>query len=261
MKNLDQIQIWKFNLIVGNSELQELKALLTDDENTRAARFRFEVHRRRFIVARANLRLVLSEYLREYLSEYLSEYLDISAAKIEFAYSAHGKPFLVRQNQINPDQNLEFNLSHSQDLAMCAITRNDAVGIDLEYLRSGDESQIKFGSENPKKSNRILNLAKRFLHTDEVKIIQTSPTPEETFLKIWTAKEAYLKATGSGLGKLSEVSTIWGKDAEKDKIIDLCVNQIPLNWQIYQFCEHDSFGKKFIATVASSVFKPVEFKN
>lgn len=223
----NQIAIWTVNLKVSETKLNSLKQLLENDEKVRADRYKFDLHRQRFIVARASLRLILSRYLQ--------------SSQIEFSYSPKGKPFLASSH---PEWKLEFNLSHSQDLAIYAVTWNSSIGIDLEYQRSID---------------RVQSLSERFLTEEESQIIQNSSSPEDTFLKIWTLKEAYLKATGCGLGKLSEVSTIW----DREEIIGLAVNQIPINWTIYQF-SHPVLDtildtKNYIASLVSSIPKAIAF--
>jgi 4'-phosphopantetheinyl transferase len=86
-----RIDIWEFPL---HTEFTKASALLSNDETTRARRFHFARHQRRYTVARAMLRLILAHYLQ------------LSPAKLEFTYNSHGKPGLS-------DSPLEFNLSHS----------------------------------------------------------------------------------------------------------------------------------------------------
>ncbi len=222
MLNSDQIELWRISLKVTDCELMKLELLLATEEKARADRFKFDNHRHRFIVARANLRIILSHYL------------NLPPREIEFSYSPKGKPFLKNY------QNLQFNLSHSQDIAVYAVTENSVIGIDLEYF-----------SSNQRDSENIQNIAERFLSKTESEIIEASPSKSRVFYKIWTAKEAYLKATGWGLGKLEEVSTLW----ENGEIIGIAVNQVPLDWMIYQLT--DSYN--YIISVASPLPKAIAF--
>ena len=232
MLNPDQITIWCISLRVSDPELNYLEGLLAEDEKIRSDRYKFDFHRRRFIIARANLRIILGNYLQ------------IEPQDLKFTYSSKGKPFIA--NQQNPDRNLEFNLSHSEDLAVCAVTWNSVVGIDLEYRKS---------------INQIQSLSERFFTQAESQIILDHDSDPAKFLKIWTLKEAYLKATGEGLGKLSEVSTIW----EQGEITRLAVNQIPLDWTIYQFGDSlwDAYRRNFpyqgyIVSVVSPYSKAIK---
>ncbi|AFY72802.1 phosphopantetheinyl transferase [Synechococcus sp. PCC 7502] len=222
MLNLDQIIIWSISLNVSSSEIRSLELLLTQDEKARADRYRFDIHRHRFIVARANLRIILGKYL------------NLAPEEIKFIYNAKGKPTLALDQ--NLDRNFQFNLSHSEDMAVCAVTLNSLVGIDLEFQKPRDA---------------FPNLANRFFSKEEAQIISTSTDPN-IFLKVWTVKEAYLKATGEGLDKLSQVSTIW----KEGEIIGLKVNQIPLNWMIYQF----SYPQGYIGALVSSIPKSMQWQ-
>jgi len=224
MFSQDRITIWAIDLQLADAELHPLELLLADDEKVRADRYKFDLHRRRFVIARANLRIILSNYL------------NLAPQEIEFSYSSKGKPFLANY------PHLEFNLSHSQDLAVCALTENSAVGIDLEC----EETM------SPKLIDRIRRLSKRFLTREESQIIQGSDSEQTKFLQIWTLKEAYLKATGCGLGKLVEVSTIW----DNEEIIGLAVNHIPLDWMIYPF----SYSH-YIGAVVSPIHKAIALQS
>jgi 4'-phosphopantetheinyl transferase len=106
---------------------------------------------------------------------------------VQFAYSSKGKPSLAGPS-INPMVDaLQFNMSHSHELALCAVSLGKEVGIDVEYLRPMPEAE---------------SLAKRFFAESEYALIQALPIKEQAhaFFRLWTAKEAYLKATGQGLG-------------------------------------------------------------
>lgn len=230
----NQITIWNINLKVNNSELAELELLLSKDEKIRADRYKFDLVRRRFIVARANLRLILSKYL------------DISPLEIEFSYGAKGKPFLAQNLDLH--RNLQFNLSHSEDMAVCAIAADimdssNLLGIDLEYHRGIDN---------------VKNLAKRLLSPEEFQLIQnlaSQSEQEHLFLRIWTVKEAYLKARGCGLGQLSSVSTIW----QNDKIIGLSIpstseeicDRSSTDWQVYQFFYPQNYIGSLVTSTVS----------
>ncbi|MGB3468258.1 MAG: 4'-phosphopantetheinyl transferase superfamily protein, partial [Cyclobacteriaceae bacterium] len=126
------------------------------------------------IIARGTLRKIVSRYL------------NIEPNKLQFSYSERGKPYL-------PNTSILFNLSHSQDLALYAITTVNQIGIDLEYIRPMNDAE---------------SLAERFFSPQEYNLISQLPPQQkqETFFKIWTCKEAYLKATGDGLaGGLEKV--------------------------------------------------------
>jgi 4'-phosphopantetheinyl transferase len=148
-------------------ELDRFYQTLADDERERAARFRFEVHRRRYIVARGFLRYALSAYAGE------------APSRIQFSYGAKGKPAIAGTA-------LEFNVSHSEDVALYAFALEMPVGVDVEHVRRLDE---------------LDGIAQRFFSAAEWAAIERMQPQVrvDAFFRCWTRKEAYIKATGDGL--------------------------------------------------------------
>ena len=103
---------------------------------------------------------------------------------LRIAEGEHGKPYFPDAPQWH------FSLSHSGRYALCAI--GDAeVGCDIE----------KTGAAN-------IELARRFFHPDEVRELESDPSPE-AFCRMWTRKESFVKATGEGLARrMDSFSTI-----------------------------------------------------
>ncbi len=165
-----EVHVWLADLRQPAERLVALAATLTADERERAARFRFPEHRDRFIAGRGLLR------------ELLARYLDRSAAALRFEPGPHGKPVVAGADA---GTGLHFNLSHSGDGALYAISRRE-VGVDLERL------------------DRTLNFAAivdRVCTPRELVRFRSQP-PErerETFFACWTRKEAIAKALGGGL--------------------------------------------------------------
>ena len=163
-----EVHVWRTSTDVSDSELARLQNLLSEDEHDRAARFRFEQHQRRFIAGRAILR------------EILASYLGGSAARLRFGLAEYGKLSLHEANDIH------FNLSHTGDLTVYAVTRGQPIGVDIESLRAFPDA---------------LEVAERFFSTIEYSSFSALPESDRAraFLISWTRKEAYLKATGRGL--------------------------------------------------------------
>jgi 4'-phosphopantetheinyl transferase len=151
------------------SEYERDFELLTAGERERAERFRFELHRKRWVFARAWLRRTLGEAL------------GVEAAALDFRLSPLGKPYLAR----NP---LYFNLSHSGDYAVLAWSEVCEVGVDIEERR-GD-----FAWED---------VAAQAFSTAEQSYLAGLQEEERhaAFYDIWTMKEAYVKALGCGIGE------------------------------------------------------------
>ncbi|NET26972.1 4'-phosphopantetheinyl transferase superfamily protein [Okeania sp. SIO1I7] len=211
----NHVHIWSKNLKLPPSAINKLSKILSSDEIDRANKFHFERDKNRFIIARGALRKILSRYL------------NIEPKKLQFTYSERGKPYLS-------DTSILFNLSHSQDLALYAITTVNSIGIDLEYIRPMNDAE---------------GLAKRFFTAQEYNLISQLPPQQqqEIFFKIWTCKEAYLKATGDGLaGGLEKVEVCL---TPEQPIQFISINgdfQEAARWYLYQFIPESNY----IAAVA-----------
>lgn len=147
--------------------LSEAWALLSADENTRARRFHFDRDRIRYVRGRGFLRHMLGQICGQ------------DPDRLIFGSGAQGKPFL-------PGSKLAFNLSHSRDLAVLAVSQTDALGIDLEFIdRKAD----------------IAGLAQSCLTTAEAAVLADLSGSEQAarFFAFWTAKEARMKLTGEGM--------------------------------------------------------------
>ena len=215
----EEVHIWRVNLDLSVRETEELAKTLSTDERKKAHKFRFEEHRRRSIVTRGILRQILANYL------------NISAEEVLFDYSDRGKPSL--SNHLNQD-NLQFNVSHSQNLALYAFTYGDRVGIDLEYIRFGSDAA---------------QIARRFFALQEYELISSleKDRQREVFLHIWTIKEAYLKATGEGLSGSLDAVEVSFKGEHPVGLAAVGGNfDRAANWLVHSFVP----AHNFIATVA-----------
>ena len=196
----------------------------------KAERFRFEELRRRFVAARGRLRQLLATYL------------NISAEEIKFEYSDRGKPQLA--DSLN-HHSLQFNISHSQNLALYAFNSQERVGIDLESFRSLDDAA---------------NIARRFFSAQEYELIASleGDKQQQVFLQVWTIKEAYLKATGEGLSGSIDAVEISFQGDEPTGLAAIGGNpQLAADWLVHSFTP----AHKFIATVAiESKFNKIQQK-
>jgi len=173
--------------------LADLESVLSADEKARAERFRQIGHARDFVVARGLLRQFLACYLR------------VPAVGIGFDYSQSGKPALTAKSNTN---NIEFNLSHSGKLAVFGITRSVEIGVDVERIdRSVD----------------VPLLSRRILSDSEQRHFAQIPENERVpaFFRNWTHKEAYVKATGEGIGAdLAAISLEWPVAGSDVRLVD-----------------------------------------
>ena len=173
----NEIHVWHIRLDVPLGQIQQLGRTLSQDEQLKAERFHFDRHRRRYIASHGSLR------------EILSRYLGSDPSQLQFTYSPLGKPSLA--SKIN-SKKLCFNLSSSNELALCAITLNRSIGVDIEHIRPNPDAE---------------SLAKHFFSPREYNTINSFPPEQrqDVFYNLWTLKEAYLKATGEGIGGLEKV--------------------------------------------------------
>jgi 4'-phosphopantetheinyl transferase len=183
-----ETHVWAAALDLSGSALAALAATLAPEELDRASRFRFPIHQRRFVAARGSLRGLLAVYL------------GLPPQKLEFSTGLYGKPELAHGHAGRP---LHFNLSHTENLALIAVTQAAEVGVDLERLRTfpdADDLVARFFSPHETEAYRALPLSERPL----------------AFLHLWTRKEAWLKAKGEGIGHSLhrvEVELLPGKPA------------------------------------------------
>lgn len=163
--------VWRVRLEQPPERVDEFLRTLDNEERNRAGRFHFAKHRRHFVVARGVLRLLLGRYL------------GIQPEAVQFYYGSHGKPLLDGEHRAST---LRFNASHSGELALYAFVQNYEVGVDVEYIKQD------FSTEE---------IAERFFSPHEIETITAREKPDRAaaFFRLWTRKEAYIKAIGTGL--------------------------------------------------------------
>ncbi len=198
------VHVWPAELEQPTAWVEKLWQTLSEDEQIRAKRFYYERDQKHFIVGRGLLRTILSRYA------------GIAPDQLQFCYSPRGKPSLAATGA---NSTIQFNLSHSQGLALYAVTRGRQIGVDLEYIRSTSD---------------VEKLAQRFFSPRESAIIHCLPPDQKqiAFFHAWTCKEAYLKATGEGLAQLEqvEVSLELGEPPRLLRINKDC--QPPTQWRL-----------------------------
>jgi 4'-phosphopantetheinyl transferase len=165
----DQVDVWLASLDHAAHSIQKFRALLSEDEQARAARFQFEHLRQHYTAGRAILRLILSRYLQD------------APQDLTFQYSDYGKPEL-------PAADLQFNLSHSGGLALYAFIRQHRIGIDIERMRPLTDIEA---------------MMRHYFSQSECASLLALPQQLQMqgFYNCWTRKEAYIKATGKGLSQ------------------------------------------------------------
>lgn len=164
-----EVNIWVTNLNISTAKEQQLFLLLNAEEKERARRFHFPLHQKRFIAARSMLRICLGNYLA------------LPAAEIPINYTATKKPYIIH----NVRSGVHFNLAHSDDLAVLAVTSAHEIGVDIEKVQATFRESV----------------AQRFFSEEEYQQLNSLPPSEQAaaFYRIWARKEAIVKAIGKGL--------------------------------------------------------------
>ena len=163
-----EIAVHRINLARINADYC---SCLNDDERARAARFHFAPDRARFVTSRIALRHILGEAL------------GVEPAGVRFALGVHGKPEIVRDCN---EGDWRFNLSHSGNISLIAVTQGRPVGIDVEILRRLPRQMIEILPSLSPAERLALRLV-------------AEPARPTAFLRCWTRKEALIKAIGAGL--------------------------------------------------------------
>lgn len=160
------IDLWSVKLNKTDEDSSSLLNMLDDKEQQRYHRLH-KNHRQLYLLSHAACRQILARYT------------GCAASEIKYTLNPHGKPGL-------PNSQLSFNLSHSHELAIIAISAGTEIGVDVEFLK-------------PKPSWK--KLAKRFFNSAEYTYLlqQAENQQLESFFQLWTRKEAFIKALGTGL--------------------------------------------------------------
>jgi 4'-phosphopantetheinyl transferase len=160
------IHLWKVDTSDQNIP-DKCLPVLSDYEKERAALFKFDDARRRYVISQGVLRMILSNYLA------------VDPLAVQIGRQPKGKPFSI------DDESLFFNTSNSGDLCVYAFNRDGEIGVDIEHIR---------------KLPDLDELIKRNFTAQEIYFINRKPDDRASrFFRFWTIKEAYLKAIGEGM--------------------------------------------------------------
>jgi 4'-phosphopantetheinyl transferase len=164
----DALHVWAVPLDRRGASSTALDQRLSPDERVRADGFAFDKPRQVFVAGRAALRSLLGGYL------------NLLPEQVPIELEPNGKPRLVGGD-------VQFNLAHSGNLALIAVTRGCEIGVDVELVRPID---------------RAHEIAARNFHPAEQAVLRAASAAElpAVFMRSWTRKEAVLKAVGVGLG-------------------------------------------------------------
>lgn len=164
-----EVHVWRISFAAAAAAAQTLETSLDGEERARADRYRFAEDRQRSGLSRAILRHLLGAAC------------NVAPEAIRFCYGAHGKPALRE-----PQRDVSFNLAHSGDVGLIALTRGRDIGLDVERVRA---------------EAATFAIAERFFAAAEVAALRALPPGQrlDAFFRCWTSKEAFIKARGLGL--------------------------------------------------------------
>jgi 4'-phosphopantetheinyl transferase len=169
--DLNTVHVWRAPLVLAHEHARWLEDAITPEEHSRAARFATASLARRFIASRGTLRLLLSHFVGG------------SPRALRFQYGVAGKPALAWPDSATE---VQFNLSHSGDVALYSLARTIRVGVDVEVLRPIPD---------------IDGVARLVFTAAERQALDAEPVAGRlgVFYAMWTRKEAFVKARGSGI--------------------------------------------------------------
>ena len=176
----DTVHVWGFGLEGNQSDLDIMQGWLDGEERSRASRLVDERDRLRYVLSHGALRALLSRYMR------------CRPDELRFGREEDGKPMLLQAGAETP---MTFSMAHSHDRLAIAVTKRNAIGVDLEQRRPTLE---------------VVKLADRFYRPSERSRLAGLTVQERArqFFRYWVAKEAVLKGEGTGLTSLQDCEVL-----------------------------------------------------
>jgi 4'-phosphopantetheinyl transferase len=208
----NDIDVWKITVSSNIFLVDDFLKIITPDETARANRFYQLKDRNRFIISRGAMRHIFGKYLNQIPSN------------VVFGTGENNKPYIENSNPLN----LQYNLSHSGDAILLAVS-GSAIGADIEFINH------KFGFSEVLNDN---------FSVDEINYIKENESAAR-FFKLWTRKEALIKATAQGLnGDLKLIPALDGTHLIKPGII-----ASDKNWTIKSF----ALNEQYISSIACAL--------
>jgi 4'-phosphopantetheinyl transferase len=199
----DDVIIYKLHIPEYIELTKDLIHFLNPEERSRSERYYKDKDRNQFIICRAILKFVLAAYTK------------LDAKSIQLDYHFNKKPY------ISTHPWLYFNVSHSEDFAVIAISLNK-IGIDVEFIS---------------KDSTFTNLLPDIFNDNEVLAIENAVNKKHTFYKSWTRKEAIVKALGTGIDDdFKNIPSLDGHHMIDSKLI-----KNTENWQVCSFELNDYY--------------------
>jgi 4'-phosphopantetheinyl transferase len=218
--NKIHVYLIQFNLFDSKKCIQ----YLSEDELIRAGKLKIEEKKDQFVITRSVLRLLLSSAVGK------------SYQDIEFFYGEHGKPSIKESLNKQP---IEFNISHSGNYALIAITLSNKVGVDIEKINSDIDHQ---------------SLSKRFFSKQENNELQGIDEGQrgDVFYRIWSQKESFIKATGQGVAFGLERFSVSLEEGEQSGTVVTTTASLDEKWFTYNLLELDDYKTALTTSTKNS---------
>lgn len=223
LPSTDALQLWQLSTPLPELALSRVRTWLSEHEKQRVRSYAHEHHARQFEARRGLLRLVLAHAL------------GCQPREVQLVSNPQGKPLLCTNQHAACD--IHFNLSHSHDMAILAVTRHGPVGVDVERI-------------NP--SRDVMGIAKRFFHPDEYEHLAglEAHARAASFYDLWACKEAIIKAQGQGIA--SSISRWRIAGCSDSPGVRRCVDHqdARANWSLRSFRLESACKTHFAAAIA-----------
>ena len=164
----NQVHVWQVRIDTSSFYPKDISITLSEDELERSGKFKFQKDREHFILRHYQLRLILSKYC------------DCHPHEMKFRYNSFKKPFIFSPKC----KGIKFNISYSHDFMVVGLNKEKDIGIDIEKVHEIHDLET---------------VAVNNFSSQELKILNDTLDKTNTFFKIWTRKEAFIKATGKGM--------------------------------------------------------------
>ena len=223
-EHLDRnVVVWMAQVSTSQDALPSLESCLDAQDRERAGRFHFPEDRARHVLGRALVRKILGHYLSQ------------SPEKIDLACTDRGRPYFPG------DETMRFSITHARDLVAVALTARARVGIDIEYME---------------RKLHLKELAERILSAEDFREFEALPEEEKVaaFFRVWTRKEAYLKATGEGITDALKKISVSLRAEEIGTIADAREKDGARNWRMHSL----SLPANYMGCVACEADRRIE---
>ncbi len=164
----NHVHIWQTNLKALSVYPFDISKTLSSDELERSSKFKSQKDQEDFIFRHYTLRSILSKYC------------NCQPGEIKFRYNTYKKPSV----SVPQSSKIKFNMSYSGEIIIVGVCLQNDIGVDIEKVR---------------KINNIKNIAAENFSLQELKLLNSKFDKTNTFFKIWTRKEAFIKAYGNGI--------------------------------------------------------------